>query len=132
MAIEQLHQTKTIRTVADMKFTYVVSCQIYGMQKKSTVLRERSCYQNILNLMLLSVLQLYCSTICNLCIYLFICSIPNSKSFRYPTLRVAYVDEMEETIDGKSVKVYYSVLLKGGDKLDEVLTYFTVFFTCIC
>lgn len=39
-------------------------------------------------------------------------------NFRYPSLRVAYIDEREETHDGK--KVYYSVLVKGGEKLDEV------------
>lgn len=39
---------------------------------------------------------------------------------RYPSLRVAYIDEREETVNGKSQKVFYSVLLKGCDKLDEV------------
>jgi len=43
---------------------------------------------------------------------------------RYPSLRVAYIDEMEETVNGRSEKIYYSVLVKGGDKLDEV-SYFT-------
>lgn len=73
-----------------MKFAYVVSCQIYEMQKKSSKPHDRSCYQNILNLMLL-----------------------------YPSLRVAYIDEREKTMVGKSEKKYYSVLVKGGDKLDE-------------
>ncbi|XP_043687669.1 callose synthase 7-like [Telopea speciosissima] len=76
--------------VADMKFTYVVSCQIYGQQKKSSEARDRSCYQNILNLML-----------------------------QYRSLRVAYIDEREENVNGKPEKFYYSVLLKGGDKYDE-------------
>lgn len=41
------------QAVADMKFTYVVSCQVYGQQKQSKIdARDRSCYQNILNLML--------------------------------------------------------------------------------
>lgn len=40
--------------------------------------------------------------------------------FRYPSLRVAYIDERDEAVNGKSEKVYYSVLVKGGDKLDEV------------
>ena len=44
------------------------------------------------------------------------------KIFRYPPLRVAYIDEREATIDGRSQKVYYSVLVKGGEKLDEVTT----------
>lgn len=38
--------------LADMKFTYVVSCQVYGNQKKSSDAHDRSCYVNILNLML--------------------------------------------------------------------------------
>ncbi|XP_071706332.1 callose synthase 7-like [Rutidosis leptorrhynchoides] len=75
--------------MADLKFTYVVSCQIYGSQKKSSDHRDQSCYANILNLML-----------------------------TYPSLRVAYIDERENP-NGKSPKVYYSVLVKGGDKLDE-------------
>nr|GEV22691.1 callose synthase 7-like [Tanacetum cinerariifolium] len=37
----------------------------------------------------------------------------------YSSLRVAYIDEREDTINGNSQKVYYSVLVKGGDKLDE-------------
>ncbi|KAK8958474.1 Callose synthase 7 [Platanthera guangdongensis] len=78
------------QAITDMKYTYVVSCQVYGMQKKSSEARDKSCYQNILNLMLM-----------------------------YPQLRVAYIDEREETVDGKSEKFYYSVLVKGGDKLDE-------------
>ncbi|KAM4094928.1 hypothetical protein ACB094_06G232000 [Castanea mollissima] len=78
------------QALADLKFTYVVSCQVYGNQKKSDVARDRSCYINILNLMLTN-----------------------------PSLRVAYIDEREETIQGKSQNFYYSVLVKGGEKLDE-------------
>uniref|UniRef100_A0A2N9IBD1 1,3-beta-glucan synthase n=2 Tax=Fagus sylvatica TaxID=28930 RepID=A0A2N9IBD1_FAGSY len=78
------------QALSDLKFTYVVSCQVYGNQKKSDDQRDRSCYNNILNLML-----------------------------TYPSLRVAYIDEREETIKGKSQKLYYSVLVKGGEKLDE-------------
>ncbi|CAA0816289.1 Callose synthase 7 [Striga hermonthica] len=78
------------QALADLKFTYVVSCQVYGAQKKSSDPQDRSCYVNILNLML-----------------------------TYPSLRVAYIDEREETINGKTEKVYYSVLVKGGEKLDE-------------
>ncbi|KAF3629525.1 Callose synthase 3 [Capsicum annuum] len=78
------------QALANLKFTYIVSCQIYGAQKKSSEQRDRSCYVNILNLML-----------------------------TYPSLRVAYIDERDETVNGKSEKVYYSVLVKGGDKLDE-------------
>ncbi|XP_057956025.1 callose synthase 7 isoform X2 [Malania oleifera] len=78
------------KALADMKFTYVVSCQLYGAQKKSDDPRDRICYANILNLML-----------------------------TYPSLRVAYIDVTEETINGRPEKFYYSVLLKGCDKLDE-------------
>ncbi|GAB2285087.1 Callose synthase 7 [Dionaea muscipula] len=78
------------QALTDLKFTYVVSCQVYGAQKKSSDARDRSCASNILNLML-----------------------------TYPSLRVAYIDEREEKVGGKSEKVYYSVLVKGGDKLDE-------------
>lgn len=40
------------QALADLKFTYVVSCQLYGAHKKSKNTDERSCYTNILNLML--------------------------------------------------------------------------------
>ncbi|XP_065002966.1 callose synthase 7 isoform X3 [Musa acuminata AAA Group] len=76
--------------IADMKFTYVVSCQVYGLQKKSREAKDRSCYNNILNLML-----------------------------KFPSLRVAYIDEIEEIVGGKPQKIYYSVLVKGTDKHDE-------------
>ncbi|XP_028097416.1 callose synthase 7-like isoform X2 [Camellia sinensis] len=76
------------QALADLKFTYIVSCQRYGAQKKSSDARDRSCYSNILNLML-----------------------------AYPSLRVAYIDEREEP--GKPGKNYYSVLVKGGERLDE-------------
>ncbi|KAK3446273.1 hypothetical protein EUGRSUZ_A02010 [Eucalyptus grandis] len=82
--------TEYAQALADLKFTYVVSCQVYGNQKKSSDARERSCYSNVLNLMLM-----------------------------YPSLRVAYIDEREETVNGISQKCCYSVLVKGGDSLDE-------------
>ncbi|XP_074576315.1 callose synthase 7-like [Curcuma longa] len=86
----QDHISARALAIADMKFTYVVSCQVYGIQKKSTEARDRSCYTNILNLML-----------------------------NHHSLRVAYIDEAEETVDNKTQKCYYSVLVKGGDKFDE-------------
>ncbi|CAK8565388.1 unnamed protein product [Lathyrus sativus] len=76
------------KALADLKFTYVVSCQLYGLQKKSKNTFDRSCFNNILNLMV-----------------------------THSALRVAYIDETEDTKGGK--KVYYSVLVKGGDKYDE-------------
>ncbi|KAK8553206.1 hypothetical protein V6N13_089418 [Hibiscus sabdariffa] len=77
--------------LANMKFTCFVSCQLYGAQKKSFDARDHNCYPNILNLML-----------------------------TYPSLRVAYIDEREEVVNGRSQKLYYSVLVKGSEKLDEV------------
>ncbi|XP_020081166.1 callose synthase 7-like, partial [Ananas comosus] len=87
---EQMAYAAKSVAIADIKFTYVVSCQIYGVQKASKELQEKLRYQNILNLMI-----------------------------KYPSLRVAYIDEKEEMVDGKSEKSYYSVLVKGGDKWDE-------------
>ncbi|KAI5647696.1 hypothetical protein M9H77_33701 [Catharanthus roseus] len=78
------------QAVADMKFTYVVSCQQYGIQKRSGDARAT----DILRLMT-----------------------------KYPSLRVAYIDEVEETIKDKSdksrkmvEKVYYSALVKAMPK----------------
>ncbi|CAM0881255.1 unnamed protein product [Alopecurus aequalis] len=78
--------------IADIKFTYVVSCQVYGMQKISKDLKDKACYLNILNLMI-----------------------------TYPSLRIAYIDEVEApTGNGTTKKTYYSVLVKGvGEKYDE-------------
>jgi hypothetical protein len=46
-----------------------------------------------------------------------------SKMHRYPSLRIAYIDEVEApTRNGTTEKTYYSVLVKGmGEKYDEVL-----------
>ncbi|KAM0946799.1 putative 1,3-beta-glucan synthase [Dioscorea sansibarensis] len=74
------------QAVADMKFTYVVSCQQYGIQKQSGGPRA----QDILRLMA-----------------------------TYPSLRVAYIDEVEETHGGKMEKVYYSVLVKAAGAKPE-------------
>ncbi|XP_027349003.1 callose synthase 3-like isoform X2 [Abrus precatorius] len=74
------------QAVADMKFTYVVSCQQYGIDKRSGSARA----QDILRLMT-----------------------------RYPSLRVAYIDEVEEPVkDSKKKinKVYYSCLVKAMPK----------------
>ncbi|KAB2613297.1 callose synthase 7-like [Pyrus ussuriensis x Pyrus communis] len=78
------------QALADLKFTYVVSCQIYGAQKNSIEARDKSCYTNILKLML-----------------------------TYPSLRVAYIDTIDEQVNGRPQKTYFSVLVKGGDKWDE-------------
>ncbi|XP_019429555.1 PREDICTED: callose synthase 3-like [Lupinus angustifolius] len=74
------------QAVADMKFTYVVSCQQYGIDKRSGSPRA----QDILRLMT-----------------------------RYPSLRVAYIDEVEETSKDRQTKInkfYYSCLVKAMPK----------------
>ncbi|XP_059628840.1 callose synthase 3 [Cornus florida] len=73
------------QAVADMKFTYVVSCQQYGIHKRAGDARA----QDILRLMT-----------------------------TYPSLRVAYIDEVEEPSKDRSnkvnQKVYYSALVKAA------------------
>nr|GEU44760.1 callose synthase 5 [Tanacetum cinerariifolium] len=75
-----------LEALADLKFTYVATCQNYGNQKRSGDRRAT----DILNLMV-----------------------------NNPALRVAYIDEVEEREGGKSQKVYYSVLIKAADNLDQ-------------
>ncbi|XP_059624463.1 callose synthase 5 [Cornus florida] len=75
-----------LEAVADMKFTYVATCQIYGNMKRSGDRRAT----DILNLMV-----------------------------NNPSLRVAYIDEVEERNGGKAHKVYYSVLVKAVDNRDQ-------------
>ncbi|KAJ1405051.1 Vacuolar protein sorting-associate protein Vta1/Callose synthase, N-terminal [Sesbania bispinosa] len=75
-----------LEAMADMKFTYVATCQNYGNQKRSGDRRAT----DILNLMV-----------------------------NNPSLRVAYIDEVEEREGGKVQKVYYSVLIKAVDNLDQ-------------
>lgn len=41
-------------------------------------------------------------------------------SWRYPSLRVAYVEEKEEIVENKPHKVYYSVLVKAVNGFDQV------------
>ncbi|KAI9094765.1 hypothetical protein K1719_026571 [Acacia pycnantha] len=74
------------QAVADMKFTYVVSCQQYGIDKRSGAARAH----DILRLMT-----------------------------THPSLRVAYIDEVEEPSKErpkKINKVYYSCLVKAMPK----------------
>ncbi|KAK2445017.1 callose synthase [Trifolium repens] len=76
----------SLEAVADMKFTYIATCQNYGNQKRSG---DRHA-TDILNLMV-----------------------------NNPSLRVAYIDEVEEREGGKVQKVYYSVLVKAVDNHDQ-------------
>ncbi|KAM7257949.1 hypothetical protein ACFE04_013690 [Oxalis oulophora] len=73
--------------MADMKFTYVATCQNYGNQKRCGDRRAT----DILNLMV-----------------------------NNPSLRVAYIDEVEEGDGEKVQKVYYSVLVKAVDNRDQI------------
>lgn len=72
--------------IADMKFTYVLSCQLFGSQKASGDPHA----QDIIDLMI-----------------------------RYPSLRVAYVEEKEEMVENKPRKVYSSVLVKAVNGFDQ-------------
>nr|XP_017248464.1 PREDICTED: callose synthase 5-like isoform X2 [Daucus carota subsp. sativus] len=75
-----------LEAVADMKFTYVATCQNYGNQKRQG---DRHA-TDILNLMV-----------------------------NNPSLRVAYIDEVEEKEGENIQKVYYSVLVKAVENLDQ-------------
>ncbi|URD74284.1 callose synthase [Musa troglodytarum] len=75
------------QAVADMKFTYVVSCQQYGIHKRSGDSRA----QDILRLMT-----------------------------TYPSLRVAYIDEVEEPSTDRNKKNEKASLAKAGDSTEPV------------
>ncbi|VVA90093.1 unnamed protein product [Arabis nemorensis] len=73
------------QALADMKFSFVVSCQQYSIQKRSGDQRAK----DILRLMT-----------------------------TYPSIRVAYIDEVEQThkdsYKGTEEKIYYSALVKAA------------------
>ncbi|XP_030953802.1 callose synthase 3-like isoform X2 [Quercus lobata] len=79
------------QAIVDLKFTYVVSCQQYGIDKRSGHPRAK----DILKLMT-----------------------------KYPSLRVAYIDEVEEPRKGYSKKgvqkVYYSTLVKADPSYSDI------------
>ncbi|THG01315.1 hypothetical protein TEA_002807 [Camellia sinensis var. sinensis] len=87
-AIDRRNDTLSAQldALADMKFTYVISCQMFGSQKSAGDPQA----QDILDLMI-----------------------------RYPSLRVAYVEEKEEIVENKPVKVYSSVLVKAVNGFDQ-------------
>jgi hypothetical protein len=41
--------------------------------------------------------------------------------WRYPALRVAYIEEKEVIVSNRTHKVYSSVLIKGENNLDQVM-----------
>uniref|UniRef100_A0A6N2N329 1,3-beta-glucan synthase n=1 Tax=Salix viminalis TaxID=40686 RepID=A0A6N2N329_SALVM len=75
-----------LEALADLKFTYVISFQMFGSQKSSGDPHA----QDILDLM-----------------------------NRYPSVRVAYVEEIEEIVKDKSQKVYSSILVKAVGGFDQ-------------
>ncbi|KAH7844337.1 hypothetical protein Vadar_026931 [Vaccinium darrowii] len=89
-AIERGNDTLSAQldALADMKFTYVISCQRFGTHKAS----GDPLAQDILELMI-----------------------------RYPSLRVAYVEEKEEIVANKPrpQKVYSSILVKAVSGFDQ-------------
>ncbi|KAL6506932.1 putative callose synthase 8 [Orobanche hederae] len=87
-AIDRANDTLSAQldALADMKFTHVVSCQIYGSQKSSG---DRQA-QDILELMI-----------------------------KYPSLRVAYVEEKEEIVPDRPPTVYSSILVKAVNGFDQ-------------
>ncbi|KAG2676273.1 hypothetical protein I3760_12G045500 [Carya illinoinensis] len=74
--------------LADMKFTYIISCQSLGSQKAS----RHPHGDDIVDLMK-----------------------------RYPSLRVAYVEEKEEIVAEKPQKVYSSLLVKAVNGFEQVI-----------
>ncbi|KAL3508824.1 hypothetical protein ACH5RR_028225 [Cinchona calisaya] len=87
-AIEKGNYTLSAQldALADMKFTHIISCQMFGSHKSS----GNPQAQDILDLMI-----------------------------RYPSLRVAYVEEKEEIVADKPRKVYSSVLVKAVNGFDQ-------------
>ncbi|KAK7272638.1 hypothetical protein RJT34_29359 [Clitoria ternatea] len=78
-----------LEALADMKYTYVISCQSFASQKAS----NHPHYQDIIDLMI-----------------------------RYPSLRVAYVEEKEEIAQGRSHnKVYSSKLVKVVNGFEQTI-----------
>lgn len=88
-AIERGNDTLSAQldALADLKFTHVVSCQKFGLQKTSGDPQA----QEIIDLMI-----------------------------RYPSLRVAYVEEKELIVENKPKTIIYSsVLVKAVNGFDQ-------------
>ncbi|KAL9245946.1 hypothetical protein vseg_019539 [Gypsophila vaccaria] len=76
-----------IEAVADLKFTYLVTCQNYGYQKRNGDRRAADTLKLMVD---------------------------------NPSLRVAYIDEVEDRKGtGKEQKLYYSVLVKALNNLEQ-------------
>ncbi|XP_057451528.1 putative callose synthase 8 isoform X2 [Lotus japonicus] len=77
-----------LEALADMKYTYVISCQSFASQKALNDPR----YKDTIDLMI-----------------------------RYPSLRVAYVEEKEQIVPGKPPKVYTSKLVKVVNGFEQTI-----------
>lgn len=98
------------QAVADMKFSYVVSCQQYSIQKRSGDARAK----DILKLMVRLAFQLISF---GLFYRILLFALPFYPFGRYPSLRVAYIDEVEDTSGSSKTnqkKIYYSALVRAA------------------
>ncbi|GAU28412.1 hypothetical protein TSUD_54640 [Trifolium subterraneum] len=77
-----------LEALADLKYTYVVTCQSFALQKAMNDPR----YKDTIELMT-----------------------------RYPSLRVSYVEEKEEIVQGRPIKVYYSKLVKVVNGFEQTI-----------
>ncbi|XP_027343948.1 putative callose synthase 8 [Abrus precatorius] len=77
-----------LEALADMKYTFVISCQSFASQKAMNDPR----YQDIIDLMI-----------------------------RYPSLRVAYIEEKEEIVQGKRIVYYSSKLVKVVNGYEQTI-----------
>ncbi|XP_012567622.1 putative callose synthase 8 [Cicer arietinum] len=77
-----------LEALADMKYTYVISCQSFALQKAMNDPR----YKDTIDLMT-----------------------------RYPSLRVAYVEEKEEIVQRRPHKEYYSKLVKVVNGFEQTI-----------
>ncbi|PKU65171.1 Callose synthase 7 [Dendrobium catenatum] len=95
------------QAITDMKYTYVVSCQVYGMQKKSGEARDKSCYQNILNLMLKQATRF--------CLYLYVWSLLGKSSENSPPSMEIHTGFNSTLRGGNVVHKEYMQVGKGRD-----------------
>lgn len=117
------------RAQADLKFTYVVTCQIYGRQRE----QQKPEASDIALLMQRWVAWYFCLTesptwkksdcLTNPRIIFVVYNVLYSEIFlnRNEALRIAYIDDIESLKDGKVHKEFYSKLVKadinGKDKV---------------
>ncbi|KAK2968255.1 hypothetical protein RJ640_030305 [Escallonia rubra] len=97
--------SREARAQADLKFTYVISCQIYGQQKQRKAPEAAD-----IALLLQSVVPV-CSDISS---WVFMVVFQKSRVVRNEALRVAFIHVEESSAGGGTVsKEYYSKLVKA-------------------